>query len=221
MCREAAREGMFATRYVRPLAGDHPDEHVLTALWSNALSSARKDEVKRHVAACSRCRALLERLVRATPAETSPSHVGDWSLDETKVWAAASTIPRRATLLVRQGEPSEESQAFVVSIAESLRLVEPKRQPSPDAPVLGDGKLKFRFKPYRDGTAMCLAVAYARLQPLMETTAAGVSLTPASGPPQQAEIRPGVEAVFELVPGTSRLVIEVRPRWEIEIRFDA
>jgi anti-sigma factor RsiW len=71
--------------------GDHPDEHVLTALWSNALSPPRKGEVERHVASCSRCRTLLARLVRATPAETSPALVGDWWLNGTKAWAAAST----------------------------------------------------------------------------------------------------------------------------------
>ena len=74
-CRETAREGMFATRYIRPLASDHPDEHVLTALWSNELSSARKAQVVGHVATCSRCGVLLERLMRATPPETSPSEV--------------------------------------------------------------------------------------------------------------------------------------------------
>jgi hypothetical protein len=142
-------------------------------------------------------------------------------LDETKAWAAASTLPRKATLVVRKGKPSEYLQAAFVSIAESLRLVEPKVRPRTIGQVLGDGRLAFRFKPYRDGTAMRLAVAYARLQPLMETTAAGVSLASTSGPPQYAGVRPGVEADFELVPGTSRLVIDVRPRWEIEVRFDA
>jgi predicted anti-sigma-YlaC factor YlaD len=93
-CREAAREGTFATRYVRPLAGDHPNEDVLTALWSNALSPARRAEVERHTATCSRCRALLERLVRATPAETSPPLVGPGWLDETRAWAAAPASRR-------------------------------------------------------------------------------------------------------------------------------
>ena len=93
-CREAAREGMFATRYVRPLAGDHPDEHVLTALWSDALSPSREKEIKRHVATCSRCLALLARLVRATPPETSPAHVGRGWLEETRNWVAASTRKR-------------------------------------------------------------------------------------------------------------------------------
>ena len=94
-CAEAVREGMFATRYVRPLAGDHPDEHVLTALWSDALSPTRKEDIQRHVAGCSRCRVLLERLVRATPHETRPAHVGKWWLDETRSWAAASTRKKR------------------------------------------------------------------------------------------------------------------------------
>jgi hypothetical protein len=87
-CREAAREGRFATRYVRPLACDHPDEHVLTALWSDALPVARQQELERHLACCSRCRVLLERLVRATPPETHPAHVDGWWLDATRSWVS-------------------------------------------------------------------------------------------------------------------------------------
>ena len=214
-CREAAREGMFATRYVRALASDHPDEHVLTALWSNALSPARKEEVERHVATCSRCRALLDRLVRATPAETSPPLVGHGWLDETRAWAAASTSPRRATLVVRKADSSGPLQAAFESITESLRRVALK------PPALGDGKHSFRFKPYREGAAARLAVTCVQMHPLAAATAIGVTLTSASSPPQHAEFRAGVEASFELSPGTSVLSLELGPRWEIEIRFDA
>jgi len=228
-CREAAREGMFATRYIRPLAADHPDEHVLTALWSNALSPERQAEVERHVATCSRCGALFERLVRATPPETSPSRVDRWQLDETRAWAAASAVPRHATLVVGKGKPLEHVQASFLSIAESLRPVELKptsrrwtwRRPPPEAPALTDGERAFRFKPYREGATVCLAVAYVRAAPLPGTTAVRVTLTSVGGHSQRAEFSPGVEAIFELSPGRSRLVIEVRPRWEIEIRFDA
>jgi hypothetical protein len=105
-CREAAREGRFATLYVRPLAGDHPDEHVLTALWSNALPPARKKDVESHVAGCSRCRALLTRLVRATPPESSPSLIGDGWLRDTEVFA--STRKKRSARSV-SSMPAPES----------------------------------------------------------------------------------------------------------------
>ena len=92
-CRESAREGVFATRYVRPLAGDHPDDHVLTALWSNALAPARQEEIARHVESCSRCRAVQERLMRATV----PIGPATWARTTTKAWAVASTVRRRST----------------------------------------------------------------------------------------------------------------------------
>ena len=228
-CRETAREGMFATRYIRPLASDHPDEHVLTALWSNALSSARKAQVVGHVATCSRCGVLLERLVRATPPETSPSEVDLRQLAETRAWAAASTVPRQATLVVEKGNQLLSLHASFRSIAESLRPVELKRpsrfwtfkRKAPDARALTDGEQTFRFKAYREEATVCLAVAYVRAAPLPGVTAIRVTLASVGGPSQQAEVRPGVEASFELSPGTSRLVIATWPRWEIEIRFDA
>jgi len=214
-CREAAREAMFATRYVRPLAGDHPDEHVLTALWSGALPSSRKEELKRHVAACSRCLVLFERLVRATPDETTPGLVDSWWLDKTKSWVTASTAPRKATLVVRKPWLFQQLRARFESITEALKPVASK----PTA--LRDGKYAFLFRPYRDSNATRLAVSFVEFPLVTAPTGIEATLAAADRPAQHAKMSAGVEATFELVPGTSLLSIDVRPRWEIKVRFDA
>ena len=224
-CREAVREGVFATLYVRPLASDHPGEDVLTAFWSEALSPARKAEVERHVVDCSRCRALLERQLRATP----KADVGEWHLTETKAWAALATVPRRATLVVRAAKGSDHLLGSLESVSEAFRHVEVRprstawtwKRPHPEPSELEDGVYRFRFKPYRDGPATCLAVSYVGLRRLAQTNSAGVTLTSGDRLPQRDELRPGGEAIFVISPGASRLTIDVDPAWDIEIRFDA
>ena len=218
-CRESAREGVFATRYVRPLAAGHPDEHVLTAVWSNALSPARTREVEQHLAMCTRCDRLLARLVRATPVEVSPARINPLRVDNLKAWAAASTLPHQATLVVGTLGPQNHLQASFVSIAESLRLVTGRSRPN--APVLYDCEQAFRFKPFLEGAAVCLAIAYVEPSPLTKQSVVRVTLVSAGAPAQRADVRYAVEAIFELSRGTSRLLIELPHRWEIEIRFDA
>jgi hypothetical protein len=219
-CRESVREGTFATQYVRPLAADHPDDHVLTALWSNALAPGRKDEVRRHVASCSRCSKLLDRLVRATPLEYD---VGSWVLEDAKAWAVASTAPRRATLVVRKSDDPTELRASFESAAGSLRLGELKRGPfrQSEPSMLNDGEHAFRFKPYREGPAACLVLYYVGASRRGETSPVGVTFASGAGPPQHDDVRPGGRTTFVVSPGTSRLEIAFDPAWDIEVRFDA